>query len=102
MSSWYRLDIGSDPTLTATHLINAQRAFMVPFMRTPAGCGWASFWRKNETTGVSEIFFTPTSSAVALSLGAVPCDKPGIGNGHIKMLAGEGDLRDYFPGQEQQ
>lgn len=101
MNPWYKLDVG-DVTQAAERLKSTQKAFMGPFIAAPAGSGRALFWRENNTTRVVEIFFSPQSSDVALSLGAVPCEKPIIGNGHIRLLVGDHNLRDYFPGQEQQ
>ncbi|MBV7457342.1 hypothetical protein KW843_22875 [Acidovorax sp. sif1233] len=101
MSTWYRLDVG-DLTQAAPHVANTQRAFMAPYLIAPAGSGRALFQRENAESGMVELFFTPQAGDVAGALGAVPCEKPGIDNGHIFMLAGDDELRTYFPGQQQQ
>lgn len=75
---------------------------MAPYLLAPAGSGRAFFQRENSTTGMVELFFSPQAGDVASTLGAVPCEKPAVGNGHIIMLAGDENLDAHFPGQEQQ
>lgn len=100
MSTWYRLEIGKIE-VAAPRLAEVRAAFMPPYLLTPAGSGRALFWRENDDTSATEVFFTAPAADVALALGAVPCEKPGIGAGRIRMLAGDDDLSTHFPGQEQ-
>ena len=103
MDNWYVLEIGSfQDSPVAQRMQDIQRQFMTAFLAAPAGSGRALFWRENATTGKTEIFFTPQARDVAISLGAIECSKPVIGNGHIKSLAGDQNLKICFPGQEQQ
>lgn len=99
MSNWYKLDIG-DALDCVEEMKRIQRSFMAPYLAAPAGSGRALFVQDNKVSGHALMFFTPQASDVALALGALPCVRPDIRDGHIEMLAGDDDLRAHFPGQQ--
>lgn len=103
MNDWFLLDIGNPKeSPVAQRMQDIQSQFMASFMLAPACSGRALFWRENHLTGHTEVIFTPQAKDIALMFEGTACPKPEIGQGHIRLLVGDHNLRDYFPGQEQQ
>ncbi|KQR45796.1 hypothetical protein [Acidovorax sp. Leaf160] len=96
MSSWYRLDLGSDRKAFEPAR-QIQQIFMARFLMDKPGSGRALFSSYDSVADRVHLFFSPAAADVAVRFRAEPCDKP-VAPSYLSLLAGEGDaLATYFP-----
>jgi len=94
MGTWFYKELGSGvASFAPTEMIQKEfRAYV-----STHEADMAVFSHYDSRSSLVTAYFTPTAEQLALSLGAVPCDKP-IHIERLSLVVGHGDAREmHFP-----